>query len=283
MIGSATSNQLGAALGAHAFAALGPPGVVAIRQLVAAVALLPVARPNFRRFTWAQWWPTLLLALVFAGMNLSLYTAISRIGLGLAVTLEFLGPLGVAIAASRSRIDLLCAAAAGMGVYVLVQPGPSTDFLGVGLALAAALCWASYILLTRLLGRRLPGLQAPAAATSISAACYIPVIVMLSLHGRLTGSAVLYAFAAGVLCSAIPYAVDLVTLRFVPARLFGVFMSVNPVMAALAGLVVLGQVLRLHMWIGIALVVVANVVTVIAANRRRVRGADRNLGTGQGR
>src|SRR5690242_10919474 len=144
MVGSGASNQVGAAVGAHAFATIGPAGVVAVRQFVAAAVLLPVARPDLRRFTWAQWWPTLLLGLVFATMNLSLYTAIDRIGLGLAVTLEFLGPLAVALLSSRSRADLLCAVAAGAGVYVLVLPGPSSDVLGIGLGLVAAACWASY-------------------------------------------------------------------------------------------------------------------------------------------
>ena len=130
MLGSALSNQVGAALGAHAFGALGPPGVVAVRQVVAASVLLPAARPPLRRMTWPQWWPALLLAAVFGGMNLALYTAIDRLGLGLAVTLEFLGPLGVALAGFRSRRDLLIAAAAAAGVYVLVLPGPSSDYLG---------------------------------------------------------------------------------------------------------------------------------------------------------
>src|SRR3954454_13218100 len=119
MVASAASNQAGAAIGAHAFGAIGPAGVVAVRQFVAAAVLLPVARPPVRRFTWAQWWPTLLLGLVFAVMNLCLYTAIDRIGLALAVTLEFLGPLAVALSGSRTRLDLLGAVAAGAGVYVL--------------------------------------------------------------------------------------------------------------------------------------------------------------------
>ena len=132
MLGSAASNQVGAAVGAHAFPTIGPAGVVAVRQFVAAAVLLPVARPDLRRLTWSQWWPTVLLGVVFAVMNLSLYTAIDRIGLGLAVTLEVLGPLAVALLGSRTRIDLICALAAGAGVYVLVLPGPSSDFLGIG-------------------------------------------------------------------------------------------------------------------------------------------------------
>nr|BFE67847.1 EamA family transporter [Actinoplanes digitatis] len=248
MLGSATSNQVGAAVGAHAFATIGPAGVVAVRQFVAAAVLLPLARPNLRRFTWAQWWPTLLLAAAFAVMNLSLYTAIDRIGLGLAVTLEVLGPLAVALAASRTRLDLLCAAAAGAGVYVLVLPGTASDWPGIALGLLAAACWASYILLNRLLGTRLPGIQAPAAATAVSALAYLPVAAVLVAHGRLDAAGLGYATAAGVLSSVIPYAADLTALRRVPARFFGMFMIVHPVLAALAGLVLLGQALRPHEW-----------------------------------
>ncbi|MEV0897098.1 EamA family transporter [Actinoplanes sp. NPDC049802] len=262
MTGSAASNQVGAAVGAYAFGAIGPAGVVAVRQFVAAALLLPVARPDPRRFTWAQWWPTLLLGLVFATMNLSLYTAVDRIGLGLAVTLEFLGPLAVALAGSRSRFDLLCAAGAGLGVYVLVLPAGGSDWVGIGCGLLAACCWASYILLNRLLGARLPGLQAPAAATSVSALMYLPVMVFLVAQGRFTGTALLCAVGAGVFSSVVPYAADLIALRRVPARYFGVVMSVHPVFAALAGLVLLGQVLAVHEWAGIAVVVAVNVLAV---------------------
>lgn len=265
MVGSGTSNQVGAAVGAHAFGAIGPAGVVAIRQFVAVAVLLPVARPDLRRFSWSQWWPTVLLGLVFAVMNLSLYTAIDRIGLGLAVTLEFLGPLGVALAGSRTRLDLCCAAAAGLGVYVLVLPGPTSDYVGIGLGLLAALCWASYILLNRLLGARLPGLQAPAAASSVSALLYLPVVVVLAAQGRFHLPAILYSVGAGLFSSVVPYAADLISLRRVPVRFFGVFMSVYPVLAALAGLVILGQHLGTHEWTGILIVVGTNAVSVVAA------------------
>ena len=267
MLGSAASNQVGAAVGAHAFPTIGPAGVVAVRQLVAAAVLLPVARPDLRRLTWAQWWPALLLGVVFAVMNLSLYTAIDRIGLGLAVTLEVLGPLAVALIGSRTRVDLLCALAAGAGVYVLVLPGPSSDYLGIGLGLLAAACWASYIVLNRLLGQRLTGLQAPALATSVSALLYVPVAVALVAQGRLDGTGILYAMVAGLLSSVVPYAADLVALRSVPPRFFGLFMSVHPVLAALAGLVLLGQHLRLHEWAGIVIVILVNAVAVGAGSR----------------
>ncbi|WP_236831890.1 DMT family transporter [Blastococcus sp. KM273128] len=268
MLGSALSNQVGAALGAHAFGAIGPPGVVAVRQVVAAAVLLPVARPPLRRMTWAQWWPVLLLAAVFGCMNLALYTAIERIGLGLAVTLEFLGPLAVALAGSRSRWDLLIACGAAGGVYVLIMPGPASDHLGVGLGLAAAACWAAYILLNRVAGRRLPGLQAPALGTALCALAFLPVLVPMAVDGALTGAALGYAVAAGVLSSVVPYAADLTALRVVPPRFFGVFMSVHPVLAALVGIALLGQGLRDHEWAGIALIVLSNAAAVSVTRPR---------------
>ncbi|MEO5709092.1 MAG: EamA family transporter [Nocardioidaceae bacterium] len=262
MLAGAASNQTGAAVGAHAFDAIGPSGVVAVRQVIAAAVLLPMVRPPVHRFTRAQWWPVVLLGLVFGAMNLSLYTAVDRIGLGLAVTLEFVGPLSVALAGTRRAVDLLCAVGAAGGVYVLVLPGATTDFVGVGLALVAASCWASYILLNRLVGVRLPGLQATAVASGVSGLAYLPVLVVLAVSGTLTGRALLFAATTGVLSSVVAYALDLGALRRVSARFFGVFMSVHPVVAALAGLVILGQVLAPHEVLGMAIVVAANVVAV---------------------
>jgi len=268
MTGSGVSNQIGAGIGAHAFPLIGPAGVVAVRQLVAAAVLLPVARPPLHRFTRRQWWPVLLLGAATALMNICLYLAIERIGLGLAVTLEFLGPLAVALLSSRSRWDLACGLTAGLGVFILVMPGPSSDFAGVGIAMAAAACWAAYILLNRVAGQRLPGLQAPAAGSLVSLVFYLPVAALLFAHGVFTGQAVLYAVTAGVLCSVVPYAADLLALRRVPASFFGVFMSINPILAALSGILVLGQVLVLHEWLGVGLIVATNAVAIWLAGRR---------------
>jgi inner membrane transporter RhtA len=265
MLTSAVSNQLGAATGALAFPVIGPAGVVAVRQWVAAAVLLAAGRPRLRSFTWAQWWPVLLLALVFGTMNLSLYTAIDRLGLGLAVTLEFLGPLTVALATSRRRVDLACALVAGAGVVALTRPRPTTDYLGVGLGLLAAACWASYILLNRVIGRRVPGAQGPAAAAAVSALAFVPVGVVVAIRHHPTVAALACATAAGVLSSAVPYLVDLLTLRRVPANFFGTFMSVNPVLAAVAGFVVLGQSLSWIAWLSIAAIAAANAASALTA------------------
>lgn len=263
MVGSGLSNQIGAATGSLAFPVLGPLGVVAIRQYVAAVVLIAVARPRPRTFTWRQWWPVLLLALVFGTMNLSLYSAIDRIGLGLAVTLEFLGPLTIALAASRRRADACWAVMAAAGVVTLMRPRPSADYLGMGLAVLAAVCWASYILLNRTVGRRIPGAQGSAAAAGLSALMFLPVGIVLAVRQPPTAAAVGCAVAAGVLSSAVPYLADLFTLRRVPAQAFGLFMSVNPVLAALVGWTVLGQRLGWIEWAGIGAVVVANALSIM--------------------
>jgi inner membrane transporter RhtA len=271
MAASAAANQAGAALGARAFPAIGPAGVVAIRQFVAAAVLLPVARPNLRRLTWSQWWPALLLGLIFATMNISLYTAVDRIGLGLAVTLEFLGPLAVALAGSRTPIDLVCAVVAGAGVYVLVRPGPSTDLPGLALGLLAGACWAAYILLNRVVGARLPGLEGPAVGTTFAAVLYLPVAILLFVQGRFTVAGVAYGLGAGVLCSVVPYAADVAALRRIPPRFFGLLQSVHPVFAALAGAAILGQVPAPHVWIGMAIVVGTNAAAVAVAGTRAAR------------
>ncbi|WP_298752152.1 EamA family transporter [uncultured Serinicoccus sp.] len=268
MVTAATSTQVGAAWGSHAFGAIGPAGVVAVRQLVASVVLLPLTRPDVRRLTRGQWARVVWLAAMFAGMNLGLYAAVERIGLGLAVTLEFLGPLAVGLLGSRSVRDLALAAVAGVGVYVLVLPGPSSDYLGVAFGLAAAACWGGYILANRSVGAALPGVQGTALATAVSATAYLPVLVWLALTDRFTPAALGFAVVAGVLSTVVPYSLDLLVLRRVPAPVFGVAMSAHPVLAALVGMVLLGQLLALHEWVGITLVVAANAVTMWVSGRR---------------
>jgi inner membrane transporter RhtA len=206
-------------------------------------------------------------------MNLSLYLAIERIGLALAVTLEFLGPLAVALAATRRRLDACCALVALTGVLVLVRPRPTADYVGMGLALAAAACWASYILLNRVVGRRTAGAEGSAAAAATSALIFIPVGVAIVAHHTSDAAAglhaVRFALVAGVLCSAVPYLVDMFTLRHTTAQSFGLFMSVNPVLAAVVGWIDLGQHLGPMEGIGIAAIVTANAVSLATSSRAR--------------
>ena len=267
MLGSGLSNQTGASIASLAFPMIGPLGVVAVRQWVAAIVLVAMGRPHLRHFTAAQWRVVLGLALIYAVMNLSLYAAIERIGLGLAVTLEFLGPLAVALAGSRRLVNLFCAAAAAGAVAVLMRPTPSTDYAGIGLALLAAMCWACYILLNREVGKRLPGLEGSAASALVSGILYLPVGAWVLWQHPPTLLVLVYAMAAGVLSSGVPFLADLLALRRIPAHSFGMFMSVNPVFAALIGLAVLGQRLDAFAWLAIVVIVSANIVALSAVQR----------------
>lgn len=149
-----------------------------------------------------------------------------------------------------------------------MRPQPSADYLGMGLALLAALCWASYILLNRTVGRRVPGAQGSAAAAGLSALMFLPVGVVVAVQHPPTLMAAGCAVAAGVLSSAVPYLADLFTLRRVPAAAFGLFMSVNPVLAAVVGWVALGEGLGWMEWAGITAVVAANALRVLAGSDR---------------
>ncbi|MET7685136.1 EamA family transporter [Streptomyces sp. NPDC005423] len=267
MLASGLSTQLGAAMGSLAFPVLGPVGVVAVRQYVAAAVLLILGRPRLRSFTRRQWGPVLLLAADFGVTNLSLYTAIDRIGLGLAVTLEFLGPLAIALAGSRRRVDLGCAVLAVAGVVVLMRPRPTADYLGMGLGLLAAAGWAAYILLNRSIGQRIPGAQGTAAAAMLSALVFLPIGAGVAVHHTPSARALGAAVAAGILSSALPFLADLFTLRRVPAEAFGLFMSVNPVLAAAVGALVLGQKLDVAAWLSIAAIIAANAISILVQPR----------------
>jgi len=276
MLASSASNQTGAALGALAFPTIGPVGVVAVRQFVTAIVLTPIVRPRLRGLRKDQWWPILGLVVVFSVMNLSLYAAIDRIGLGLAVTLEFLGPLTVAIASSRRVLNIACAVLAGVGVVVLTNPGPTADIIGISLALLAALAWGSYILLNRTLGQRLPGLQGTAVASLVTAAAWTPIAVTWFAFHAPTAAAIALAVACGLMSSIVPYVADLLALRRVTAQMFGTFTSINPVWAALAGWLVLHQALDPNEWIGIGLIVISNVAIsarAFTSSKERVRAA----------
>jgi inner membrane transporter RhtA len=269
MLGSGVSNAAGAGTAALAFPVIGPIGVVAVRQWVAGLILLAVGRPRFAAFTRREWRPVVLLALTVATMNVSLYLSVDRIGLGLAITLEFLGPLGVALASSRRAADLGFALAAGGAVVVLARPQAVADYSGVALGLLAALCWACYILVNRELGQRLPGVEGPAAAACLSALLYVPVGICVLISHPPTLRALGCAALAGILCSAVPMSGDMLALRRVPARFFGVFMSINPVLAALSGLIILRQSLDWLDWLAIAVIVSANAVSVSRPAPRR--------------
>jgi len=259
VLAAALSVQTGAGIARGLFDDLGPAGTVLLRTLFGAVVVGALWRPRVRGRDRGDLGAAVAFGLVLAAMNLTFYEAIDRIPLGIAVAIEFAGPLGVAIAGSRRRLHVAWVVLAGVGILLLVRTGGSASLAGVGFAAAAAACWAAYILLSQRAGRAFPRGEGLAIAMVVGTVALLPVGVagagssLLALGPLATGAAI------GVLSSAIPYSLELEALRRLPSRVFGVLLSLDPAIAALVGLVILGQDLGPREIAGIALVVLASV------------------------
>jgi threonine/homoserine efflux transporter RhtA len=274
------SVQLGAGLAAKLFADLGPAGVTGLRLwwsalIVAAVGGRPAAtavRAVITSRAWRDLAVVLAFGVVLGVMNFSIYQSFARIPLGVAVTIEFLGPLVVAVASSRRLLDAAWVVLAGAGVLLLTEGGAgqaghasgagpvlglSTQTAGVAFALLAAACWAGYILLSRATGRRFGGSSGLVIAMVVAAVLVtgpaIPAVGPVLARPGL----IVVGLAIGLLSSVIPYRLELEALRRVPARVFGIWMSLEPAVAALIGLALLGETLRARQWLAILLVIVA--------------------------
>jgi inner membrane transporter RhtA len=254
---------------------VGSPLVVAVRQLVMAITVLPFYRPKFVTFTWARLWPAVLLGVVLAVMNLTFYESVDRLGLGVAATIEFLGPFSVALAASRRFLDFVCAAAAAGGVVLLTWSDGTLDPFGIALALTAAACWAGYILLTRRVAIRLPGLEGITIASVVSLALLVPLALVTVDFSTLNWGIVGLLVAVGVLSSAFPYTVDTFILRRITPRLYAIITSSGPVFGALFGVLVLGESLLLQQQLAILAVCAAAGVSIATQRDQPVSDLER--------
>lgn len=276
-VSAAASVQFGAALAATLFPLIGPVGTVSLRFLGAAVVLVLLTRPW--RVSWSR--RDLLtvagFGVVFVMMNVSLYVAVSRLPLATAITLEFLGPLGVAIATAATWGQRGWALPAAVGVALIGGSLRADDALGVLAALVAALAWASYILLSRRMGTSTHALGGLALATALGAVLTLPAGAVDAGAGLLEPRTFAVGLAVGVVSSAIPYSLDLLALRRLPTAVFGVLTSLHPAIAALAGLVVLHELPPQRQLLGIALVVAASAGVTLTGRgpgaRRRPRPA----------
>ena len=257
MLVGIASVQVGAAFATKLFVHLGPAGTVLVRVLFAAVVLWAIWRPRLRVHTAAELRLATLFGLALACMNLSFYESLDRIPLGVAVTLEFVGPLGVALVGSRTRLDVVWALLAAAGVALLGSFGTS-NAAGVLLALTAGAFWAAYILLNARVGRAFAGGDGLALAMAIATVPLIPIGIADAGGRLLHPSFLALGFGVALLSSVVPYSLELEALRRIRPQPFGVLMSIEPAMAALAGLVVLGQGLSALDVVGIALVVTAS-------------------------
>ncbi len=253
------SVQFGAALAKGLFDEIGAGGTVFLRVLFAALVLTALWRPSLRGHGRRALRLVVLFGLVLACMNLAFYAALDRIPLGVAVTFEFVGPLGVAVAGSRKALDLLWVALAAIGILLLSDfGGADLDALGVGLAFLAGALWAAYILLSARIGREFEGADGLALAMVVGTVVLIPVGVADGGSDLLVPWILAVAAAVAVLSSAIPYTLEMEALRRMPTGIFGVLMSLEPAVAALAGFIVLGEELVTREVVAILFVVAAS-------------------------
>jgi inner membrane transporter RhtA len=266
VLGGVTSVQVGAALARTMFDELGLSGTSLLRIVFAALALMVLWRPDPRRYTWNELRYALAFGVTLGLMNLTFYLGLDRLDLGVAVTIEFVGPLAVAVLLSRRRLDLVWAALAAAGIVLLTNPGgaDSVDAIGLMFVLIAGACWAAYILIAQSAGRVFPGSHGVAMAMVVAAVIPIAPGIADAGSALLRPELLALGCAVGVLSSAIPYSLETEALRRIPAHVFGVLMSMEPAVAALAGFVVLGQDLGLRELLAIALVVAASAGVSIA-------------------
>jgi inner membrane transporter RhtA len=259
VLGAISSVQVGAALAKTLFDEIGASGTVFIRVLFAALVLVLVWRPRVSDRSRGDLWLAVLFGLTLAAMNLAFYSALDRIPLGITVTLEFVGPLGVAVAGSRGALDLLWVGLAAAGILMLSDFGSADlDGLGVALALLAGGFWAAYILLSARVGRVFPGGSGLALAMVVAAGLLLPVGVADAGADLLVPWILAAGAAVALLSSAIPYSLELEALRHMPPGVFGVLMSLEPALAAVAGYFVLGEGLVAREAVAILLVVAAS-------------------------
>lgn len=260
------SVQVGAAFAKSLFGEVSPVGMAWLRLSAAGLILL-LTRPSFRGLTRRDWTTGLTLAACLVAMNWAIYESFARIPLGLAVTIEFIGPLGVALLGCRRWRDLIWVALAAAGVTILGFGPTSHDITGIAFAVVAALCWAGYIWFGAKVSSAWRG------TSVLTLACWLGVLALGAPAIATSGSELIrphvlvVALAIGLLSSVIPYSLELRALKTIPPQVFGILMALEPVAAALAGIAVLSEMLGVLDWVAIACVVIAAVGAVRSSRR----------------
>ncbi|MFF8099771.1 DMT family transporter [Streptomyces sp. NPDC014986] len=269
------SVQFGGALAVTLMPRAGALGVVTLRLLVAAIVLMVLCRPRLRGHSRADWGTVVVFGVAMAAMNGLFYQSVARIPLGPAVTLEVLGPLALSVLASRRAVNLLWAALALAGVFLLGGGGFSgLDPLGVAFALGAGAMWAAYIVFSARTGRRFPQADGLALAMAVAAVLFLPLGIVESGTKLLDPTVLALGAAVALLSSVLPYTLELLALRRLPASTFAILMSLEPALAATAGFLILDQTLSTPEAAAIALVIAASMGAVrTQVGRGRAKGA----------
>ena len=260
------SVQFGAGLADKLFGQIPPAAVTGLRLGTSAAAMVALSGRGFTRSVRDLRQRRAVADAAIAGsfglslgvMNYSIYQSFARIPLGIAVTIEFLGPLAVAVAGSRHLRDIGWVVLAATGVVLLTQGGHGhLNVTGVLFAVLAAVCWAAYIVLSKATGRRFPGSAGLAIAMVVAAVLVTPPAVIAGAGAMFRPAILATGAAIGILSSVVPYRLELESLRRMPTRLFGVWMSLEPAVAALIGVAMLGQRLSVLEWVAIGCVMMA--------------------------
>ena len=274
------SIQCSASLAKSVFPIIGPEATTALRLMFAALVLLPVMRPWRAKLTRSQWRPIILYGLSTGLMNMCFYQAISRIPLGVGVALEFTGPLAIAMLGSRRLIDFLWIALAVGGLFLLLpihEFSGNLDPVGVAFALGAGFCWAMYIFFGKRAGNA--GGGASVSLGMIVGACAILPFGVASAGASMFSMSVLpLALLLGVFSSALPYGLEIVALKQLPAQTFGILMSMEPVLAALSGIIFLGEQLNVAQWVALACIIVASIGATLTIRRKADAAAPQGEG-----
>jgi inner membrane transporter RhtA len=264
------SVQFGGALAATLVPAIGAAGSVTLRLLIATLILLAVARPRLSGHNRQAWVTVVLFGLALGAMNWSFYASLGRLPLGVAVTIEFVGPLVLTVVLSRRAVDFLAVVAAAVGVVLISEaltvPLAQLDLIGLGLAALAGACWAAYIILSKRTGAAFSQLDGLAIAMVVASVAVAPF--GLGSVPQWNGEILLKGLGIAVLSSVLPYSLELLALRRMSSRVFGILLSLEPAVAALAGLLVLHQRLTGLQILGMALVVGASTLVMGTSHSR---------------
>ena len=270
VLGGIVSVQFGGALAATLVPAIGAGVSVVMRLLFATVLLLALVRPRWRGHSRRAWLTVIAFGVALGLMNYTFYGSLAHLPIGVAVTIEFIGPLTLAAALSRRWVDAVAVAAAAGGVVLISEalqtPWDELEKTGIALALLAGGFWAAYIVLSGRTGAEFPKLEGLALAMVVATLVTLPFGV--SSVPSWTGETLVKGLGIAVLSSVLPYSLELLALRRMSARVFGILLSLEPAFAALAGLIVLGQVLSATQLLGMGLVVTASALVLGLGARR---------------
>ena len=264
---SIISVQGGASIAKALFGEVGPAGAATLRIGLAGLILWMFNRPNLRSVTPKQWLDLLLYAASMGFMNLSFYCGINRIPLGVGVTIEFIGPLGLAMAMSRKPLDFLWAILAGLGILLIFDLGgvKQVDVIGAGLVAFAGLMWALYIVMIDKLSRTMKSADSVTIGMLIAAVLVAPFGVGSGNLNTVSSNALWMGLGVAVFSSALPFTLDMIALKKLPAKTYSILESLSPAFAALSGLIFLGEALSAIQWLAIAFIIVASIGSTVCA------------------